>query len=53
MMEGRGVLTLSNGEFLQAQWHKNLLNGEGVFITLENKKIKGLWLDNKLFSCEI
>ena len=48
MKEGRGKLTLANGEMFEGTFLADAFEGEGRFYTLEGKVIHGLWQGNKL-----
>lgn len=46
--EGYGTLYLSNGEKFVGTFYKDFVNGQGVFYTLDNQGIEGMWNQNKL-----
>ena len=48
MKEGRGKLTLSNGEYFEGTFLGDAFEGEGRFYSMGGDTVHGLWQANKL-----
>ncbi len=47
---GKGKLTLTNGEVLEGEFREDFIEGEGTFHTVEGDAISGVWSKNTLVS---
>ena len=45
---GHGTVKLSNGETFEGQFERDVINGEGIFHTLKNENVHGIWRENRL-----
>lgn len=42
-MDGRGSLMFSNGERFEGCFKDGVVHGEGIFLTMDNIFIEGVW----------
>ena len=47
---GKGRLTLTNGEVLEGEFREDFIEGEATFHTVEGEAISGVWSKNTLVS---
>jgi hypothetical protein len=47
-LQGRGVLTLPNGDRFEGMWKNDRRNGPGTFIGADGKRMSGVWVDDRL-----
>lgn len=47
---GKGRLTLTNGEVLEGEFREDFIEGEATFHTAEGEAISGVWSKNNLVS---
>jgi hypothetical protein len=47
---GKGRLTLTNGEVLEGEFREDFIEGEATFHTVEGESISGVWSKNTLVS---
>ena len=43
MKNGKGTLTVSNGEVFQGFFKNDMVHGKGKWTNLKGKKIEGVW----------
>lgn len=48
LKHGAGKLYFSNGESIEGNFVMDIVEGDGVFRTLDGREIRGTWIDNKL-----
>jgi hypothetical protein len=49
-MNGKGTLSFKNGEQFEGEFHEGAITGQGIFYSLNEKPIGGLWEDGILKS---
>lgn len=48
MKEGRGKLSLSNGDSFDGNFENDTVEGEGVYTFAEGGQVHGVWRENRL-----